>query len=111
MAAITAEVSRQALAAVQTLGRLAAVRAAYIFGSQVEGRADAWSDIDVAAFLDGIEDWDIHRRAKAMALVMEEAGSNVEAHLFPASSMKDPARGSFVEFILKHGHRVHTSIS
>jgi predicted nucleotidyltransferase len=94
------------LAATRTLAGLGAVRAAYLFGSQAEGRADSWSDIDVAAFLEGIEDWDIERRAKAMALVMEQAGSNVEAHLFPASALENPVRGSFAEYILQHGVRI-----
>ena len=107
MAVIPADIRRQALAATRTLERLGTVRAAYVFGSQAEGRADSWSDIDVAAFLEGIEDWDLQRRATAMALVMEEAGSNVEAHLLPVSALEKPEPGSFAEHILKHGVRIY----
>jgi len=103
MAVIQADVKRRALAATRTLARLGAVRAAYVFGSQAEGRADSWSDIDVAAFLEGIENWDIQQRAQAMALVMEEVGSDVEAHLLPVSEYEKPEHGSFAEHILKHG--------
>jgi predicted nucleotidyltransferase len=103
MAVIEADVERRGLAAIRTLARLGDLRAAYIFGSQAEGRADSWSDIDIAAFLEGIENWDIQRRAQTMALVMEEAGSNVEAHLLPASDYEKPEQGSFAEHILKHG--------
>jgi len=106
MAVITAEVEQRALAAVETLARLAPVRAAYVFGSQVEGRADKWSDIDVAAFLEGIEDWDIRQHAHAMTRVMKEAGTNVEAHLFPASDFENPPRASFAQYILTHGVRI-----
>ncbi|MCX5646090.1 MAG: nucleotidyltransferase domain-containing protein [Phycisphaerae bacterium] len=96
----------QALAAAKTLARLGVVRAAYVFGSQVDGAADAWSDIDVAAFMEGIKHWDIRKRAEAMALVMEEAGSDVEAHLFPVSALENPAPGGFAEYILRYGTRI-----
>ena len=99
-------ITSRALEAVKTLARLGVVRAAYVFGSQAEGTADEWSDIDLAAFMEGIEHWDIRQRAEAMALVMEEAGSDVEAHLFPASAMANPAHGGFAEYVLRHGTRV-----
>lgn len=101
-----AEVEDRARAAVKTLTRLGVVRAAYIFGSHVAGTTDPWSDIDVAAFIEGLEDWDIRRRATAMALVMEEAGSNVEAHLFPASALDNPPPAGFAQHILQHGTRL-----
>jgi predicted nucleotidyltransferase len=103
MAVLDVEIERRALAGVETLGRLATVRAAYIFGSHVEGKPDQWSDIDLAAFMEGIEDWDIEKHVNAMGLVRTEAGSDVEAHLFPASALEHPARGSFAQYILKHG--------
>ena len=94
------------MAATVILARLGAVRAAYVFGSHVEGTADAWSDIDVAAFVEGVEHWDIQKRAEVMALVMEEAGSDVEAHLFPASTLDNPPRGGFAEYVVRHGARI-----
>ena len=45
----------------------------------------------------------VYKRAQAMALVMEEAGSDVEAHLFPASALENPASGGFAEYVLRHG--------
>ena len=106
MAVLPDEIKRQALAATHTLARLGNIRAAYVFGSQVDGRGDRWSDIDVAAFLEGIENWDIELRANAMVQVMEEVGWNVEAHIFPASSYENPPRASFAEYILKHRVRI-----
>ena len=103
MAALDDEITDKALAATRILSRLGTVRAAYVFGSQVEGRAGRWSDLDVAAFMEGIENWDIQRRARAMALVMEEAGADVEAHLFPVSDLEHPERGGFAEYILQNG--------
>lgn len=106
MGSIDTTVESQALAAVKVLSGLSTVRAAYIFGSHVEGTPDQWSDIDVGVFMEGIEHWDIHQRAKAMALVMEKVGSEVEAHLFAASSFDNPPRGGFAEFVMRHGVRI-----
>jgi predicted nucleotidyltransferase len=99
-------IENRALAAVKVLSALGVVRAAYLFGSHVEGTPDKWSDIDVAVFMEGVEDWDIHQRATAMALVMEQVGSDVEAHLFPAASLDNPPRGGFAQYILRHGIRI-----
>ncbi|MEN6424914.1 MAG: nucleotidyltransferase domain-containing protein [Phycisphaerales bacterium] len=106
MGALNPEIASRALAAAKTLARLGVVRAAYVFGSHVEGTPDVWSDIDVAAFMEGVESWDIRQRATAMALVMEETGSDVEAHLFPASALDNPPRGGFAEYIVQHGTRI-----
>jgi len=82
------------------------VRAAYVFGSHVEGRANQWSDIDVAAFMEDIDTWDVRQRARAMASVMIEVGADVEAHLFPVSALTRPEHGGFAEYILQRGVRV-----
>ena len=64
MAAVSAEVKRRATAAARALSRQGKLRSAYLFGSYAEGRADRWSDIDVAAFIEGVETWDLTRRAQ-----------------------------------------------
>ena len=106
MALLDAEVRQRALDAVGILKRMAAVRAAYVFGSRVEGRAHRFSDIDVALFVEGVENWDIRRRAQAMAQVQKEAGLDVEAHLFPASALDHREPGSFAAWVLTHGVEV-----
>ena len=106
MALLDVGVEDRVKAAAKTLSRIGSVRAVYVFGSQVEGNTDRWSDIDVAAFMEEVENWDIHQRARVMALVMEEAGSDVETHLFPVSALENPGRGSFAEYILQHGVRI-----
>jgi predicted nucleotidyltransferase len=106
MGTVDATVESRALAPVKVLSRFGAVRAACLFGSHVEGTPDQWSDIDVAVFMEGVEHWDIHQRAEAMALVMEKVGDDVEAHLFPVSSLDNPPRASFAEYILRHGFRI-----
>lgn len=106
MGTVNATIENRAMAAVKVLSGLSAVRAAYIFGSYVEGTPDQWSDIDLGVFMDGIEHWDIRERATAMVLVMEQVGLDVEAHLFDASALDNPPRGGFAEHILQHGTRI-----
>jgi predicted nucleotidyltransferase len=106
MVVLDSRIRDKALLAAAVLGRLGAVRAAYVFGSYADGRADQWSDIDLAAFIEGVETWDMEKRAKVMALVMTEAGVEVETHLFSAAALAAPERGGFAEYVLQHGIRV-----
>lgn len=103
MALLDAEVRQRALDAVRSLERMATVRAAYVFGSQVEGRTHRFSDIDVALFAEGVEKWDIRRRAQTMAQIQKEAGLDVEAHLFSASALDHCEPGSFAAWVIAHG--------
>ncbi|MBI1827022.1 MAG: nucleotidyltransferase domain-containing protein [Planctomycetes bacterium] len=106
MVAINADVMRRATAAVDVLSRIGTVRAAYIFGSYVDGRADQWSDIDVAAFIDGIESLDLWQRAGVIARVQKEVGFDIEPHLFRTASFDTPSRGSFAAYVIDHGIRI-----
>ncbi len=106
MRTVDATVESRAVAAVKVLSDLGAVHAAFLFGSHVEGTPDQWSDIDVAVFMEGVEQWDIDQRAEAMAMVMEKVGSDVEAHLFPVSDLDNPPRGGFAKYILHRGIRI-----
>ena len=106
MGTVDTTIENRALEAVKVLSDLGQVRAAYLFGSHVEGTPHRWSDIDVAVFMEDIDHWDIQQRATAMALVMEKVGSEVEAHLFPASSLDNPPRGGFAQYVLRHGIRI-----
>lgn len=106
MAIIDAEIRRRALTAARALGREGLIRAAYVFGSQIDGRADRWSDIDVAAFIEGVESWDIWRRTAAIVRVQKEAGFDIEPHLFPANLLQTAEAGSFAADVLRHGIRI-----
>jgi len=103
MVALDADVRRRALQAANVVGRMAVVRAVYVFGSQAEGRTHRWSDIDVALFLEGLEAWDVRRRAQVMYRVQKEVGLDVEAHLFPATAFDHPEPASFAAHIIKNG--------
>jgi predicted nucleotidyltransferase len=106
MAQLDTALEERARAAVVSLSRFAKVTAAYLFGSQVEGRADHWSDIDLAVFIEGVEAWSLPDRARIAAKVQKEAGDDIELHFFPASSLDDPPPGGFAQYILRHGMRI-----
>lgn len=103
MVTISETIINRSRSALAVLSRFGPIRAAYLFGSQVEGRADRWSDIDIAAFIDGVEGWDIRQRAKTMARVQRECGADIEVHLFAASACENPPPASFAAYILRHG--------
>ena len=72
---------KKALALVAERGE---VVAAYLFGSHVEGTADAWSDVDLAVFVEGAESWGLEDRARVSAEIQGQAGDDIELHFFPA---------------------------
>ena len=106
MVILDAEIKRRALEAANELSRSGTLRAAYVFGSHVTGRADRWSDIDIAAFMEEVDSWDLWRRTDIMVQVQKEVGYDIEPHLFPASDLEFAEAGSFAEDVLKKGIRI-----
>jgi predicted nucleotidyltransferase len=94
---------KRALLAREIVSRTARVDRAYIFGSHATGTADRWSDIDVALFVVGAEDWDLHFRARLAAQVQKEAGDEVEPHFFPAKGLDHSDPAGFAAWIIRHG--------
>lgn len=103
MALVDAAIKEKARAAVRVLARRARVRAAYLFGSQIEGTADRWSDIDIAAFIDEADAWDLDQRVAACVEPQELVGNDIELHLFSTRSLLNPPRASFAQYVLQHG--------
>ena len=103
MAELDITVEQRARAAVAYLSRFATVTAAYLFGSQVEGTADRWSDIDLAVFIEGVEAWDLHDRARTAARVQKEVGDDIELHFLPAGALQRHHNASFAAWVLHHG--------
>jgi predicted nucleotidyltransferase len=92
--------------ALLSLSRRAHPVSAYLFGSRVEGRADRWSDYDLAVFIEGAEKWDLPRLAGFCAAIQQEAGDDIELHIFPATQASAPEPASFAAYIIKHGIRL-----
>ncbi|MCH7720861.1 MAG: nucleotidyltransferase domain-containing protein [Planctomycetes bacterium] len=103
MVVVHAVIEEKARAALRVLARRTRVRAAYLFGSRIEGTADQWGDIDIAAFIEEGGQWNLQQRVEACVEARREVGDEIELHLFPAESLENPPRASFAQYILRHG--------
>lgn len=103
MAGVDAVIENRARQALEVLSQSLKIVAVYLFGSHADGTSDQWSDIDLAVFAEGVEGWDLSKRAHVIADVQEKAGDDVDVHLFSAKSltMSDPA--SFAAWVLSYG--------
>ena len=106
MAQLDAVTDRKAHVALTVVSRLVHVARAYLFGSRAEGRADRWSDIDLAVFVEGLETWDLHDRARVSAQVQKEAGDDVEVHFLPAGTLQEHDPAGFAAWVMAHGVEV-----
>lgn len=103
MVVISPVMMERARAALRVLARRTRIRAAYMFGSQINGTADRWSDIDVAAFVDDADRWDLKSRVDVCIEARMEAGDDVELHLFAADALSSPPRASFAQYVIRNG--------
>jgi predicted nucleotidyltransferase len=106
MVAINDSIRKKALAAVDALSKQGTVRAAFLFGSHVQGRANEWSDIDVAAFMDEAGSWDPFFKIDMIIKVQREIGYDVEPHIFESSQFEKPEAASFAADIIQRGVRI-----
>jgi predicted nucleotidyltransferase len=103
MASLDAVTRERMNHALRVVSRLVQPVAAYLFGSRAEGRADEWSDYDLAVFVEGAERWDLPVLARFCAAIQKEAGDDIEIHVFPASAYRSPEPSSFAEYVHRHG--------
>ncbi len=103
MALINPVIEQRATRALQVLTRHMKVRAGFLFGSYVDGMPDAYSDIDLAVFVESIENWDIFERAEMTALVQREVGDDIELHYFPVHTLESCDPASFAAYVLCRG--------
>ncbi|RJP75379.1 MAG: nucleotidyltransferase domain-containing protein [Candidatus Abyssobacteria bacterium SURF_17] len=103
MAVLDVVIEERVKQAIRALSQYARVKAVYVFGSQIEGKTDEFSDIDIGVFIEHFDDWDLRRRVRTIALVQEKAGDDLEIHLFPAEALTHAEPASFAAYILKHG--------
>jgi len=75
----------------------------YLFGSYVDGGADEYSDVDIAAFVDAGEELSLRRKVQLMSLVQKKIGDDIEVHLFLASALREADAGSFANFVVRKG--------
>lgn len=103
MAAINSKIIDRARQVLDLLQIKTPVTAAYLFGSQVDGTADRWSDIDIAVFINGVETWNLQDRVHTAARIQKTTGDDIDIHFFPATFLLHSEPASFSAWILKHG--------
>jgi predicted nucleotidyltransferase len=96
-------IRRRACDAVSFMAERADIRQAYLFGSHATGRADEFSDIDVALFIPGLAEWSLARSTRLIRDTQKRLGCDIEPHLYPAESLEHLQPASFTAYILKHG--------
>ncbi|HUT34229.1 MAG TPA: nucleotidyltransferase domain-containing protein [Planctomycetota bacterium] len=106
MAVLLDEVVSEATEALRVLTRYGRVAAAFVFGSQAEGTAGPHSDIDLAAFVEGADDWDVRAEVDICCAVQREAGDDIDLHIFPACALGGAEPASLAEYVQKHGTRL-----
>ncbi|RJP34194.1 MAG: nucleotidyltransferase domain-containing protein [Candidatus Omnitrophota bacterium] len=92
--------------ALTVISRFTHVVCAYLFGSQVDGTPDQWSDIDLAVFVEGMESWELHERATVAALVQKEVGDDVDVRFFPSQALTHHDPAGFAAWVITHGIKV-----
>ncbi len=107
MARVKDSIELRSRQAASILSRCTKVAAVYVFGSQVEGKADVWSDIDLAVFLENAGSLDIFDRARLSANIQKEAGDDIELHFFSAKSLNEPDPASFAAYVKHHGVQIN----
>lgn len=84
------------------------VTAACLYGSQLAGATDEWSDIDLAIFCPEAETWSTWQRIDAQAAIKDEVGYDVDVRLYSDRWLEEVTRrpASFVAHVLRRGRRL-----
>jgi predicted nucleotidyltransferase len=106
MAVINDIIQRKALAAVEFIGQAEPVQAAYLFGSQIDGPADEFRDIDIAVFIRDAENWDFRKQVTPAVRTRTEVGDDIERHFFAAYMLDNPPQAGFAEYEIENGIRI-----
>lgn len=106
MPAAVADVDRLVQAAAGVLARRIRLRGVVLFGSQLEGGADEWSDVDIAVFSPDVVGMKLLERARLAAEVQLACGLELEPHFFPDTYLDNPPEASFAKHIIETGRRI-----
>jgi predicted nucleotidyltransferase len=106
MAKAAADVASRVQVAVEFLRVRIELAQVFLFGSHADGRADDWSDIDLAVFSPDAASMTLVDRAGLATDLQLACGLELEPHFFPATALENPEPGSFVRHILETGKRV-----
>jgi len=93
----------------ESLGRVRErirIQAAYLFGSQLTGEADAESDIDLAVFSPDVDGLNLVERVHLTSEISVRCDPRLELHLYRSHALANPRPTNFVGHIITHGKRL-----
>ena len=82
------------------------VEAAFLFGSQAEGKADDDSDIDLAVFSPDVDGLNLVERVHPSSEISVNSDSRLELHLYPSRALAEARPSNFPGNIVTHGKRL-----
>ena len=82
------------------------IQAAYLFGSQFAGDADAESDIDLAVFSPDVDGLNFVERVHLTSEMSLNCDSRLELHLYPLQALANARPSNFAGYIVAHGKRL-----
>ncbi len=91
---------------IKLLGSKTNINAVYIFGSQVDGSSDEYSDLDIALFVDNFSKWTLMKQVKTSCRVKEAEGDDIDLHFFDAAELPNPSPACFAGWVVRNGVRV-----
>jgi len=82
------------------------IEAAYLFGSQLAGKAHPDSDIDLAVFSPDVENMKFMARVRLGSELAMECHPDVELHLYSSDALANARPTNFAGYIVTHGKRL-----
>lgn len=82
------------------------ITAVVLYGSHATGKADEWSDVDVAVFTPVAKGLSFDDEVRLRRKVHEEIGLDVEVIFLPAEDFPTPRKWSFAQEVLRTGKRI-----
>jgi predicted nucleotidyltransferase len=88
------------------LRRRIQIEAAYLFGSQVEGKVHDQSDIDLAVFSPDANTMSLDDRIRLRADLAVDCDPRLELHLFSSHALANARPTNSAGYIVAHGKRL-----
>ena len=106
MAEIKPEIMKAVQDVITRLRERFVLDAVYIFGSHVTGTPDEYSDIDIAAFAEGVDKLSLPEKIDEIVTVQMKVKAPVEIHLYDSSRLKEARPTNIYGHIIETGSRV-----
>jgi len=82
------------------------IKAAYLFGSQLNGGRDEWSDTDIGLFISGYNDLEYENEFQLTHFIHRLLGFDIDLHFFDAEYLTNSTPTSFAGWVVRNGVRV-----